>query len=226
MLFRSAMSTVDRRLLADISSFLHQHDRIGVGIVEKLAVEAIRAVEEGRADVGICWEGAHTRFMNCTSYHDDSVCLVVGQGHGLAGRESVTFSEVLDHDLVDIAPGCIMSMRMHREAAQLGKRIRSRIQVNTFDAALNAIRGGLGITVMPAGMVGDDARLRLIPIEDVWTRRHVVLCTKEGSEMTLPTRLFVEYLCSGNRPTRSNPDLRVSLLGWDLQSDEETSRGG
>ena len=77
----AAMSTTDQQLLDDIADFLRRNESIDVSVTEKLAVEAIRAVDDGRADIGICWEGKHTRGMDCTPYRDDAHCLVVPRGH-------------------------------------------------------------------------------------------------------------------------------------------------
>lgn len=193
----AAMSTVDNRLLSDISRFLRLHDKITVSVTEKLAVDVLRAVDDGRADVGICWDGKHTRWMNCIPYQSDEHCLVVRSGHKLAGRNSVEFSEILDYDLIEIAPGCLMWTHQHKEAAHLGKTISSRIQVNTFNAALRAISDGLGIAVMPVGIASGRVDFVEIPILDSWSHRQIVLITKEGSDPPLATRLFIEELCPG-----------------------------
>lgn len=209
----AAMSTTDQQLLDDIADFLRRNESIDVSVTEKLAVEAIRAVDDGRADIGICWEGKHTRGMDCTPYRDDAHCLVVPRGHRLADGDEVSFAEILDHDLIDIAPGCIMSVRMQKEAALLGKVMaRARIQVNTFDAAAQAVCRGLGIAVMPVGLCGAYDDLREIPIKDAWTRRRIVLCLKDGPEPSPATRLFLEELGNRRQSRPLMPDTSLESL--------------
>ncbi|MDJ0931694.1 MAG: LysR substrate-binding domain-containing protein [Breoghania sp.] len=116
--------------------------------------------------------------------------------HPLVDRVSLTFEEVLEEELIDIVPGCLMSRCQHAHAAALEKPMKSRINVMNFNSALSAVQDGLGITIMPSGLLdGFRSDLVVVPLTDLWARRRIVLCTKKGVELSVASRRFLRNLC-------------------------------
>jgi DNA-binding transcriptional LysR family regulator len=192
-----AMSGVGRDLMQDIACFLRQHDKVHVSAVDMQIADVVHAVNEHRVDFGLCIEGSHTRYLNCIPYRSENLHLVVPIGHRLAGRASTRVSEILDYDVVDIVAGfqgSVVSSRLRKEAAAVGKDLRSRIQVGTFDAAFHAVTHGLGVTVTPAGLADHHAGLVEVPIEDSWTHRRLVICTEDPPELSDQARLLINSL--------------------------------
>jgi DNA-binding transcriptional LysR family regulator len=176
----------------DISEFLRRYVNVRITIVEKAAADTIRAVEEGRADIGICYEIADTRRLRRLPYRSNTLCLAVHRSHPLASREVVTFADILDHDMVKI-PGILMD-QMQKVAAVAGKQIHFRIQVATVEAACHAVLQGLGVAIVPRELVDPLDDLAVIPITDAWTHQHFIICAKSEDQLTLPTRLLIENL--------------------------------
>jgi DNA-binding transcriptional LysR family regulator len=176
----------------DIGEFLRCYENVRATVEERVAADTVRAVEEGRADIGICWEFADTRHLRRILYRSNNLYLVVRPSHALASRNVVAFADVLEYNVVTI-PGILLE-RMQKEAAATGKALRSQIQVASIEAICNAVIQGLGVAVIPRGQVDASADLVAIPISDDWTHQHFIICVKEHEQLTLPTRLLIESL--------------------------------
>jgi DNA-binding transcriptional LysR family regulator len=176
----------------DIGDFLLRYENVRATIIEKVAMDTIRAVEEGRADIGVCYEVADTHLLRRLPYRANTLSLVVRRSHPLASKEAVSFADIIEFDMVKI-PGILLE-RMQKMANAMGKLIHSRIQVATIEAACDAVVQGLGVAIVPCELVDPSDDLAVIPIDDDWAHQHFIICTKSEDQLTLPTRLLVESL--------------------------------
>jgi DNA-binding transcriptional LysR family regulator len=194
-----AMSGVSHGLMQDVGSFIRKHDKVHVSVVDAQIADVARAVNEHRVDFGICFEGSHTRYLNCVPYRPEDLHLVAPIGHRLAGWASTRISEILDYDIVDIVAGfqgSVVSSRLRKEAAALGKEVHSHIQVGSFDAAFHAVACGLGVAVTPAGLAEHYDGLVEVPIEDSWTHRRLVICIEDPAKLSDQARLLIDSLAA------------------------------
>jgi DNA-binding transcriptional LysR family regulator len=100
-------------------------------------------------------------------------------------------------------PGILLE-RMQKEAAAIGKHLRSQIQVASIEAICNAVIQGLGVAVIPRGQVDASADLVAIPISDDWAHQHFIICVKDHDQLTLPTRLLIESLTESAAKDEAN----------------------
>ncbi len=123
--------------------------------------------------------------------------LVVPQGHALARRQSLAFAEALEFDFVSLARGTSLAQRLEAETSALGKRLRLRIQVRSFDAMCMMVAAGLGVAVLPHDAVLPHLRsmkLRKIELQDDWVHRQLLIAVRDMQQLALPARRFIEYL--------------------------------
>jgi DNA-binding transcriptional LysR family regulator len=194
----ASMSAIAQFLPEDISAFIQRHERVRVSFDEKVSTEVVRGVEEGRADIGICWDAADLRGLRALPYHRDQLAVAVHPSHPLAPRSAVAFEDTLAFDQVDILAGSIMQAAQQRYAAAVGKTIRHRIQVSTVDAACRIVAANLAIAIVPrdvAAAAQQALRLKIIPLTDAWARRQFVLCVRDEAALSVPARLLVDSLC-------------------------------
>lgn len=194
----ASMSAIAEQLPEDIGVFVKKHERVRVSFDERVSSEVVRGVEEGRADLGICWDAADLRRLRTFPYRRDQLAVVVHPGHPLAERTSVSFEDTLEFEQVDIVAGSIMQAVQQRYAAAAGKTIRYRIQVSTVDAACRIVAANLAIAIVPrevAGALQQVLGLRIIPLSNPWARRKFVICVRDDSALSVPARLLVDSLC-------------------------------
>jgi DNA-binding transcriptional LysR family regulator len=189
-------SAVAQFLPVDIASFARDYRDVRVAIEEREIWEVVRGVEEGRADIGVCWDAVGMRDLRTIPYHRDHLAVVVPTGHPLAQHRAVAFVDTLEFEHVDILARSIMQQMQRKAAAAAGKQVSHRIQVSTVDAAYRIVAAGLALAIAPleeARAVPQALGLKLIPLSDDWAkRRFVISFRKQG--LSLPASLLVESL--------------------------------
>lgn len=193
----ASLSVVCQSLPRQISQFMKLYDKVQVGIEEKVSSLIMRAIEEGQGDIGICWEESDTKNLYCRPYLDDQLVLVAHADHPLSQHDHIHFKDTLDYDHVEILPGSIVSQTMQKKAAQLGKPIKLRVHVTTFDAACRIADSDLAIAIVPlevARIYQKVMNIKVIELLDTWTTRKFVVCVRDYSRLSVPARLLFDHL--------------------------------
>jgi DNA-binding transcriptional LysR family regulator len=189
-------SAVAQFLPEDVSEFAKQFRDVRVSFEEREIWDIVRGVEDGRADIGVCWNEVDLRALRTYPYHRDHLALVVHPSHPLAKRASVTFEEGLDYEHVDIAERSMMELRQRAAAAAAGKQLRYRIQVSTVYAACRVVAAQLAVALVPleeARTFQRALRLKIIPLRNAWAKRQFVVAVRDTA-LSRPAELLVESL--------------------------------
>jgi DNA-binding transcriptional LysR family regulator len=191
-------SAVAQFLPVDISAFARRYLDVRVSLEEREIWEVVRGVEEGRADIGVCWDAVDMRGLRTLPYHRDHLAVVVDPAHPLARKRSVSFVDTIDYEHVDIAARSIMQATQRSAAAAAGKQMRYRIQVSTVDAAYRIVAAQLAVAIVPAeeaSAIQQALGLKVIPLSDKWAKRQFVILVREKG-LSLPAQLLVQSLSS------------------------------
>lgn len=190
-------SALAQFLPVDVSTFADRYRDVRVSLEEREIWEVVRGVEEGRADVGVCWDAVDLRGLRTFPYHRDHLAVVMHPNHPLAARKSIWFEETIDHEHVDIAARSIMKETQRSAAAATGKQMRYRIQVSTVDAAYRIVAAQLALAIVPreeASPIQQALGLKVIPLRDAWAKRQFVISVR-NTPLSVPAQLLVESLC-------------------------------
>lgn len=193
----ASLSVICQFLPEQIGLFMKKHDKVKVKIEEKVSSLITRGIEEGQAEIGICWEEANTRNLYCRPYLDDQLSVVVNAAHPLSEKSSVNFEETLGYEQVEILPGSLVSLTLQREATALGKPIKFRVHVTTFDAACRIADSDLAIAIVPlevARIYEKSVNIKAIPLSDEWAKRRFIACVRDYSQLSSPARLLFDHL--------------------------------
>jgi len=191
------ISAITQFLPAELQSFMGQYPQVQIHLQERISSVIAKAVADNAADIGILNAGSYGEQLTLLPYHDDELVVVVPRGHPLTRRKSVRMQQVLDHDVVGAHPGSVMNSLLTKAAAELGRPLRLRIQVSSYDALCLMVASGLGIGVMPR----QSAQLFLpaLPIECVtlaepWARRKLVVAVRDLAALSPVARLLVQHI--------------------------------
>ena len=160
------------------------------------------AVLDGRADFGIFADRTPTMGLEVMNYREDRLVLVVPQGHPLARRRHVRFAEAIDYEIVSLSKGTSLALRLQTEAEALGRNLRLRIQVRSFDAMCQMVAAGLGVAVLPRDAIQPHVRsmnLRQIALDDGWAERRLLIGLRDAASVPRHVRLLIDQLCSSER---------------------------
>ena len=193
-------SAVTQFLPADLARFVAAHAGIRIEMEELDSREVVLAVVDGRADLGIFAERTHSFGLQTLPYRRDRLVLVVPAAHALAQRGDgtpLTLAELTEHDFVSLPAETSLAQRLAAETANLGRRLRVRIHVRSFDAMCQMVAAGLGIAVLPDAAVQPHLRsmgLARLEIAGAWVERELLLGVRDLAALPRPVRSLLDHL--------------------------------
>lgn len=190
-------SAVTQFLPAELARFIAAHPGIRIEMDETDSREAVLAVLDGRADLGIFAERTPALGLQTLPYRRDRLVLVVPGKHPLAGRRKLAFAEAAEYDFVSLTRGTSLAQRLAAETQALGRSLRVRIHVRSFDAMCQMVAAGLGLAVLPDAAVQPHLKsmgLRRIELEDAWVERELLIGARDLKALERPVRALLEHL--------------------------------
>ena len=190
-------SAITQFLPGELAAFSAAHPGIRIQLQEQDSHEVVLAVLEGRAELGIFAERTPVLGLHAQPYRQDRLVLVVPREHPLGQRRHLAFADALDYDFVSLTQGTSLFQRLALETGTLGKPLRVRIHVRSFDAMCQMVAAGLGIAVLPdaaaqplVGALG----LRKVELTDAWVQRELLIGVRDPAALARPARSLLEHL--------------------------------
>lgn len=191
-------SALVQYLANDIAAFTRLYPQVAFAIHEADSTDVYRATALGTADVGICTQPdeCSTR-IRVLAYRQDRLVAVMTRDHPLVARDSLTFAELLDADLIGWTETTGL-MRMLRQAAQqLGREFQPKYQVASSQTARSLVRAGLGIAVQPEGTIWpyeDAEHMSSVRLTDPWTARKLSILIEAERPPSSAVQAFIRHL--------------------------------
>ncbi len=154
-------------------------------------------------------EGIDTTGLVCRPYRHDQLAAVLRDDDELA-RPPITFSDLLDRDIVGLESGSLITRLLSAQAAALQRPIALRVQVRSFEAVCRAIQARLGIGVLPLAAARGYAQtlgLTVLPLSDDWAWRRMLLCVRSEPPAESPLAALMAHLqaCAEQDPPDRSP---------------------
>jgi DNA-binding transcriptional LysR family regulator len=180
-----------------LSAFLTANPKISVDIEERLSDEIVVLVAEGVADIGIVAGTVDTGSLETFPFRSDRFVLVVAAGDVLANESRVTFSDVLDHDFVGLDRASALQRFLADKAARIGRQLRLRVQLRSFDAVCRMVECKVGLGIVPQSTAARAMRgmaIRTVELDDAWAQRELTICVRGLDALPPYSRRLVEHL--------------------------------
>lgn len=205
----SNSSSVASVLTDDLASFLSLSDHRQVQIIvnEMISKDVVQAVRDGRASIGIIWDNTETSSLQHAEYYRDQIAMVVKHGHPLSDLNKVTYADALMFDMVTMKHSRHTEALINRTRAITDKRMRSRMEVSTWEAGLRAAARGIGAFICPAQVAQIYAEawdLRVVPLTEAWAQQVHKVIYPTGLVNPLAMQL-VEHLTHQHLPVKAAP---------------------
>ncbi len=191
------MSALTEFLPSTLASFLKAHPEIQVEVEEQLSGDIVRALIDGIADIGVFAEGPVTSGLDTQIMGRDQLVIACSKDHPLRKRKVISFEECLEYDFVGLNRGSSLLELTSRNAEKLGKQMRHRIQVRSYDAMCKMIAVNLGIGVLPYQACATQLQamdLKVVQLEDAWAKRTLLLATKQHAPQLPAAVLLSQHL--------------------------------
>jgi DNA-binding transcriptional LysR family regulator len=191
------ISAITQFLPAELKSFMAQYPQVQIHLQERISSVIAKAVADNAADIGILNAGNYGEQLTQLPYHNDELVVIAPEGHPLTRKKSVRMQQVLDHDVVGAHPGSVMNHLLTKAAAELGRPLRLRIQVSSYDALCLMVASGLGIGVMPrqsAQLFLPALKIQCITLSEPWAARKLVVAVRDLAALSPVARLLVQHI--------------------------------
>lgn len=193
----SNTAALSGRLPRDLAAFLARHPDIDADLEERPSAAVARALRDGLIHVGVLSYATGLAGLDWRPYGEDRLVALLPPGHPLAGREGLSFADLAGEPFVGLAPGIALQEMVSGEAARLGLTLKMRVRVTSFVALAEMVAAGVGVGVLPL-----TEHLRLPPglapearsLADPWTRRRLVIATRDASALPAFAREALEAL--------------------------------
>jgi DNA-binding transcriptional LysR family regulator len=190
-----------------LSAFLAKHPQVSIDLEERLSDEIVGLVAEGVGDIGIVAGTVDTGRLATYPFRSDRFVLVVAQAHPLARTGSAAFADVLGHDVVGLDRASALQRFLADKASRIGRPLRLRVQLRSFDAVCRMVEAGVGLGIVPATTASRAARtmaIALVDLEDSWALRELTICVRALEDLSPSARQLVEHLRGDAPPQPSS----------------------
>lgn len=193
-----ANTTATSELLPRVlGEFLATHSAITIDLQERLSAEVVRAVHEGVAEIGVVASSVRVDGLQTFPYNMDRLVVATPWDHPLAELRDVHFADTLEYDFVGLDARSAIHSFLHQEVSQLGREMRVRIQVGSFDAMCRMIEAKVGIGILP-GLAAErhakSTRIKTVQLLDEWALRELRICVRKLSELPAFARELIEAI--------------------------------
>ena len=185
-----------------LPGFLSSNPRINIDLQEKPNPEIARGVLDGRADLGIVAGKVDTLGLEAIHFSTDRLVLVTAKNHRLARRKKIAFAETLDDDQIGMHSGSTLQTFLAQVTDGLGKPLKLRIQLSSFDAMCRMIGAGVGVGIVPESAARRNQAamgISLIELTDAWSVRERYVLARKRDALPRYAKSLIATLCAHYR---------------------------
>ena len=182
-----------------LPGFLTSNPRINIDLQEKPNPEIARGVLDGRADIGIVAGKVDTLGLEAIHFSTDRLVLATAKNHRFARRKKIAFAETLDEDQVGMQSGSTLQTFLAQVTDGLGKPLKLRIQLSSFDAMCRMIGSGVGVGIVPESAARRNQSamgIALIELTDAWSVRERYILVRKREALPRYAESLIATLCA------------------------------
>ncbi|MGQ2979484.1 MAG: LysR family transcriptional regulator [Polaromonas sp.] len=185
-----------------LPGFLTGNPKINIDLQEKPNPEIARGVLDGRADIGIVAGKVDTLGLEAIHFSTDRLVLATAKNHRFARRKKIAFAETLDDDQVGMQSGSTLQTFLAQVTDGLGKPLKLRIQLSSFDAMCRMIGAGVGVGIVPESAARRNQTamgISLIELTDAWSVRERYILVRKREALPRYAESLITTLCAHYR---------------------------
>jgi DNA-binding transcriptional LysR family regulator len=196
----ASVSTIIQHLPSDLREFLASHSAIRIDLQEGTSQQAVEAVAENSADIGVFGGVVPRAGLRIIPYRADRLVVLVHVDHPLARNSAVRFDEVSQHNLIGPSKGSYLDSLVLRAASELTRPLKMPVRVNGFETAFSMVESQLGVGLVPeacAARYVASGNVVALTLDEPWALRQWNICVQEGHTLPPPVKLLLKHLTDG-----------------------------
>jgi len=162
---------------------IERFPHVQVRLFDSSPAEIAELVQAGTAAFGITLAQGVPDKLAVRPVAREPFVLACPVDHPLAGRRGVAWRELLDQPLIRISLPSGNSMTIDDALGPLREQVRWRYEAQRTIFAVEMVRGGLGLTVVPRLSVRPSDGVAVVPIADPEITRMLGVVTRPGAEL-------------------------------------------
>lgn len=176
--------------------YAERHPGNRIRLLDGTSHEVRNAVLGGQAELGIAVHGEKHPDLAESVLFADELVLLCRSPHALEGRESVTWSDLRDTELIGISSFTATRVFMDYQLAKQGIRLQGHYEVQHHATAINLVAAGVGSAILPSSAFeeGDRPGVRKIPLTQPTVKRKVSLLRTRHGGLSPAAQAFHELL--------------------------------
>ena len=196
----ASVSTIIQHLPSDLREFLASHSAIRIDLQEGTSQDAVEAVAENAADIGVFGGVVPRQGLRIIPYRADRLVLLAHIDHPLSTRSSVNFADLTAYDMVGPSKGSFLDSLVLRAASELSRPLKMPIRVNGFETVSSMVEAGLGVGLVPEGCAERyvaGGKLAAVKLDEPWAVRQWNICVQDSQSLPPPVKLLLKHLTGG-----------------------------
>ncbi|MDO5668353.1 MAG: LysR family transcriptional regulator [Alcaligenaceae bacterium] len=199
-----------------LGRYLALQPDISVELRERLSIQVVQAVAEGHADIGIV-AGLDEAVMKSSNlrylpYRVNKLSFVAHPSHPLSQEKSISFSETLDESYVCLSEWSAIHSFLRKAAANLGRTLKYRVEVSSFEAVCRMVAAKVGVSIIPATAITRYAQtmdLVKVSLDDAWADRQLQVCLRPDEELPSFAKPLLDLLLEDAEQCNSGDALSI-----------------
>jgi DNA-binding transcriptional LysR family regulator len=185
-----------------LAGFMARHPDVDIDLEERLSSDIARAVREGGADLGIVADTVDLAGLETFPFRSDRLVAVLPPAlaqtfaaDAQAGTKAVAFARLVDFDHVGLAGDTALFRYLDQQAERVGRTLRARVRLRSFDAICRVVESGVGIGIVPEPAARRCARtmdIAVLELADAWALRQLTLCMRSFEGLPRHAQQLVE----------------------------------
>jgi DNA-binding transcriptional LysR family regulator len=190
-----------------IAQYHRSYPRIRVRLIDEASSEVFLAVVRSEADFGLTYVGTQEPDIEFTPIMQDPFILACPRDHALAGRASVTWSDLVGFDYLVLARGSGNRTLIDNALSGVANPPQWHCEVRHVPALVSLIEAGLGIGVVPRLSMPPDARRSIvsIPLIEPSISRTLGVIRRRGRALPAAAQHFFDLLIAPHRARYAAP---------------------
>ncbi|WP_111811451.1 LysR family transcriptional regulator [Acinetobacter baumannii] len=190
------LSTIIQFLPESLHPFIVENPQIKIELEERPSIEIIQNVSNKIADLGICIAENLSEDLDYYHYRSDRLVAVIQNQQYLSEQKIISFEDALDYDFIGLHTQSAINRILQQKSEALGKQLKLRILVTSFDAVCRMVQAGMGIGILPHKVFeifGKPLGLASVELTDDWAKRDLYLVSKRDDFLNPVTLLLKQY---------------------------------
>lgn len=192
----ASTSAITYHLPLQLSHFNAENPDIRVEIDEGFTEEILDALRNHRHELGIIIQTALIEDLVSVPYDSDELVLVTANKAQFSSTK-IHFEEFSSCDFVLMDGSTAISKLVLSAANKLGKIIRIRVRVSSFESVCRMVEAGFGVGVIPkkiATQFSQTMNIDYVEIDEPWSTRELLLCYSNSRKLSLAAEKLLQFL--------------------------------